>query len=180
MAEPSPSKLARYNQLWPSQIRKVASLSAQALSPDSCTFVRPHGNALSRQRDDLAALLEIDPVHRHLSTTPCERHFACAFLVNRSCWLEANLVFLRPQPVLCPESWWSSFHSPPSFTRIQTMWNRPVSVLFRVLKSTVAVAVFPLTSFTSKELMVVLSIWDDSSPAIQFASSCWLLRVGPK
>jgi hypothetical protein len=30
------------------------------------------------------------------------------------------------------------------------------------LKSTVAVAVLPLTSFTSKELMVMLCIWDDT------------------
>ena len=86
----------------------------------------------------------------------------------------------RPHSVLCPESWWSSFHSPPSFTSIQTMWNRAVSVLFMELKSTVAVAVFPLTSFTSKVLMVMLCIWDDSSPAIQFASSVSLHITGPK
>src|SRR5215210_1751931 len=92
---------------------------------------------------------------------------------------KASIELLRPQPILCPESWWSSFHSPPSFTSNQTMWNRPVSVSFMELKSTVAVAVFPLTSFTPKELMLVLCIWEDSSPAIQLASSCWLLRVGP-
>ena len=46
------------------------------------------------------------------------------------------------------------------------MWNRAVSASFMEPKSTVAVAVLPLTSFTSKELMVMPRIWDDSSPAI--------------
>ena len=74
-----------------------------------------------------------------------------------------------PSSMRWAETWESSFHSPPSFTRFQTIKKRGVPVLSAKLTSTVAVAVVPSTSFTSTELMVELCIWYDCSPAIQLA-----------
>src|SRR5918994_4789434 len=46
---------------------------------------------------------------------------------------------------LCAESWLSSFHCPPSFTRLQTMTNLGVPVLSTKETSTVAGAPRPRT-----------------------------------
>src|SRR5215212_8751153 len=81
---------------------------------------------------------------------------------------------------LCAEICSSSLHAPSSFTRLHTMTKRGVPVLSTKETSTVAVAVVPRTSPTCKEWMVELCISYDCSPAIQLASSCWLLKVGPK
>src|SRR5918997_759071 len=80
----------------------------------------------------------------------------------------------------CDEICSSSFHSPPSLTRPQTMTKRGVPVLSTKETSTVAVAVVPRTSSTRKEWMVELCIWKVSSLEIQLAWSCWPLKVGPK
>src|SRR5215208_4675458 len=60
--------------------------------------------------------------------------------------------------ILCAESWLSSFHRPPSCTRLQTMTKRGVPVLSTNETSTVAVADVPRTSSTVREWMVELCI----------------------
>src|ERR671916_513910 len=72
----------------------------------------------------------------------------------------------------CAESWLSSFHRPPSFTRFQTITNLGVPVLSTKETSTVAVAVVPITCSTVREWILELCISYDCSPAIQLASSC--------
>src|ERR687890_218509 len=59
---------------------------------------------------------------------------------------------------LCAESWLSSFHRPPSCTRLHTMTKRGVPVLSTNETSTVAVADVPRTSSTVREWMVELCI----------------------
>src|SRR5918995_4358923 len=78
---------------------------------------------------------------------------------------------------LCAEICSSSFHCSPAFKRLHTMTKCGVPVLSTKETSTVAVAVVPKTSSTCKEWTVELCIPYDCSPAIQLASSCWLLKV---
>ena len=70
----------------------------------------------------------------------------------------------RPGDAVClssmrwAETWEFSFHSPSSCTMFQTIEKRGVLVLSTMLTFTVAVAVVPRTSFTSREFIVTLCI----------------------